>query len=174
MAKGAYHFIGEAWKNPKKKLKKLYREKLISLRAGEGFEKIPKPTRLDKARALGYKAKKGFSVVRARIKRGGRRRPLFGRKGRKPSKMGLVGFTHSMPRQSIAEERANSKYPNLEVLGSYKIGEDGQHEWFEIILVDPSAGEIKKDKNLGWISENKHRRRVYRGLTTSTRKSRNL
>jgi large subunit ribosomal protein L15e len=35
---------------------------------------IEKPTRLDRARTLGYKAKKGIVVVRVRVPRGGRKR----------------------------------------------------------------------------------------------------
>ena len=72
------------------------------------------------------------------------------------------------------EERIQRKYPNLEVLGSYEVGRDGRHKWFEIILIDPSAPEIKKDKNLKWITSGKNRRRVYRGLTSSGKKGRGL
>jgi large subunit ribosomal protein L15e len=36
----------------------------------------------------------------------------------------------------------------LEVLNSYWVGEDGQHEWFEAILVDPNHPSIKNDDNI--------------------------
>ena len=38
--------------------------------------RVPRPTRPDKARRLGYKAKQGFVVYRVRVRRGGRKRPV--------------------------------------------------------------------------------------------------
>ncbi len=170
--KGLYQHVRDLWKKPKKTMKPLVRERLIKWRRQERFVKIEKPTRIDRARALGYKAKKGFVVVRSRIRRGGRSRPLYGRRGRKPSKSGITGFTPSKSLQGIVEARVAKKYPNLEVLNSYPVGEDGIHKWFEVILVDKNAPEIKKDKNLKWISEKQHTRRVHRGLTSAGKKAR--
>ena len=43
------------------------------------------PTRPDKARLLGFKAKQGFVIFRSRVRRGGRKRPVHkGRIMRKP------------------------------------------------------------------------------------------
>ena len=95
---------------------------------------LVKPTRIARAKSLGYKAKQGFVVVRTRIKKGGRRRPTI-RKGRKPRSMGLF-FNPHKSRQAIAEQRVGGKYPNLEVLNSYYVGEDGKYNYFEVILVD--------------------------------------
>lgn len=155
-------------------MKESTRSRLIQWRRESRFERVEKPTRIDRARSLGYKAKKGFVIVRGRIGRGGRNRPVYGRRGRKPSKSGVTGFTPKKSLQWIMEERIQRKYPNLEVLGSYEVGRDGRHKWFEIILIDPSAPEIKKDKNLKWITSGKNRRRVYRGLTSSGKKGRGL
>jgi large subunit ribosomal protein L15e len=134
----------------------------MKLRKEPRFKKIDQPTRLDKARALGYKAKKGFILARVRIGRGGRKRPLYGRRGRKPSKAGLSKYTPRKSLQKIAEQRVQKKYPNLEVLGSYYAAGDGSSKWFEVILVDPKNPEIKKDKNVKWITEKQHRKRVLR------------
>lgn len=38
--------------------------------------RVPRPTRPDKARRLGYKAKQGYVVYRVRVRRGGRKRPV--------------------------------------------------------------------------------------------------
>ena len=38
--------------------------------------RVTRPTRPDKARRLGYKAKQGFVIYRARVRRGGRKRPV--------------------------------------------------------------------------------------------------
>ena len=45
--------------------------------------RVPRPSRPDKARRLGYKAKQGYVVYRVRVRRGGRKRPVAKvRKGR--------------------------------------------------------------------------------------------
>ncbi len=152
--------------------KDLIKERLLKWREESRFKKIDKPTNLDKARALGYKSKEGFVIVRGRINRGGRRRPLYGRRGRKPSKAGSVKYTPNKSLQWILEERIQRKYPNLEILGSYPVGEDGRYKWFEVIMVDPNSPVIKKDKNMKWVTEKQHRRRVFRGLTPSGKKAR--
>ena len=74
----------------------------------------------------------------------------------------------------IAEQRAGKKFKNLEVLNSYNIGKDGKYYFFEVILVDPSKPEIKKDKNFKWITNPKNKKRAERGLTSAAKKSRGL
>ena len=155
-----YQHIKNVWRG--QETKDLVKDRLIKWRKEPRFKKIDKPTRLDRARGLGYKAKKGFVLVRARIGRGGRKRPLYGKRGRKPSKAGLVRYTPRKSLRKIVEQRVQKKYPNLEVLGSYYVAEDGKSKWFEVILVDPNNPEIKKDKNVKWITEKQHRRRVLR------------
>lgn len=161
---------------PKMKLKTkaILRNRLIQWRKQHTVERIEKPTKPARARTLGYKAKKGFVIARTRVKRGGRRRRLYGRGGRKPKKAGLVKFTSGKGLQWVAEERAAKKFPNLEVLNSYYVGEDGKSKWYEIIFVDPQHPAIKRDKNIKWICKPANRRRVLRGLTSSGRKARGL
>jgi len=67
-----YHFLKEAWKKPDIKT---LRERMIKWRKSQTITKVDKPLRLDRARVLGYKNKKGFVIVRVRIKRGGHKRP---------------------------------------------------------------------------------------------------
>jgi large subunit ribosomal protein L15e len=172
MVKGLYQNVRKLWKKPKVTMKDLVRDRLIQWRKENRFVKIKKPTRIDRARALGYRAKTGFIVIRARLKRGGRRRPLYGVGGRKPSKTGLTGYTPKKSLQWIVEERVGKKYPNLEVLGSYQVGEDGKYKWFEIVMVDTKNPVIKKDKHMKWITEKQHRGRAFRGLTPSGKRAR--
>ncbi|MFO7872265.1 MAG: 50S ribosomal protein L15e [Candidatus Undinarchaeales archaeon] len=164
---GFYKYLREAWKKPNTERQ---RERYIKWRAEPRFNRIERPTRLDRARALGYKAKDGFVLVRARIKRGGRKRPRPS-KGRKPSKAGIY-FTPGKNLQTIAEERVQRKYPNLEILNSYPVGKDGRYKFYEIILVDPNHPQIKADSNINWITEKQHKRRVHRGKTSSAKKTR--
>src|SRR3989344_6271227 len=150
--KGFYHFIKQAWKKPDMKT---LRERMIEWRKSEAFTKVEKPLRLDRARALGYKAKKGFVVVRVRILRGGhkRSRPNKGRRSKRlHTRKNLM-----MNYQWIAEQRTARKYRNLEVLNSYIIGKDGLHYFYEVILVDPERPEIKNDRKISWIGKKGHR-----------------
>jgi large subunit ribosomal protein L15e len=127
------------------------KQRAIVWRRQPSSVRIDKPTRLDRARSLGYKAKHGVIVVRTRVRRGGRRklRPVL---GRRQKRMGVVKFTPTKSRQLIAEERTARKYPNLEVLNSYWVWQDGRYKWYEVILVDPNHPSIKSDKELGWIA----------------------
>jgi len=142
----------QAWRSPKDNyLRDLMRERAISWRRQPVIVRIEKPTRIDRARRLGYKAKKGFVVVRVRIRRGGRRKPRP-KMGRRQKRMGVSKYTPAKSIKLIAEERVARKYPNLEVLNSYWVWEDGVSKWYEVILVDPNSPSIKTDKDVGWIS----------------------
>jgi large subunit ribosomal protein L15e len=170
MAKGLYHYLKESWKKPDNKTLK---DRLVQWRKDNVIKVIEKPTRIDRARALGYKAKKGFIIARVRIGRGGRKRERAGVKGRKTRKT-TIRKVLKMNYQWVAEIRAAKKFKNLEVLNSYWIGKDGKHYFYEIILVDPSKQEIKKDRTTKWISSDKNRKRAERGLTSAAKKSRGL
>lgn len=167
-----YKYIRQAWKNPKANMPEIWRERLLKFRREPVTVRIERPTRLDRARSLGYKAKPGFVLIRQRVDRGGRLRPKI-RKGRRSKRMSRRLDLH-MNYQWVAEQRAVRDYPNCEVLNSYEVAKDGLHYWFEVILVDRAHPAIKADKNIGWVAEKQHKGRVYRGLTSSGRKSRAL
>lgn len=173
MAKGFYHHIRQLWRKPKQGLGPLWRERLIKWRKTDAIVKVDKPLRLDRARSLGYKAKKGIYVARVRVKRGGRKRPRPTRKGRRTKRQTLRKVL-KMNYKAVAERRAAQRFANWEVLNSYWVAQDGKFYWFEVILVNPIAPEIKKDKQLGWLASRKHRNRALRGLTSAGRKSRGL
>jgi len=164
---GMYSHIREAWKVPSKSyVKELQWNRMIEWRKQSTFIRIEHPTRLDRARSLGYKAKQGYVVVRARVRRGGLRKPAI-RAGRRPKRRGISKITMSKSIQRIAEERTSKHYPNLEVLNSYWVAEDGKHKYYEVILVDPHHSVIKADPKINWICESQHTRRVERGLTSA-------
>ncbi len=173
MAKGLYHYLREAWKRPDTSFGSYQWKRLIEWRNGPSIARIPRPTRPDRARSLGYKAKQGFIIVRVRVRRGGLRKARP-RKGRKPSKMGVLKITMRKSLQRIAEERAARKFPNLEVLNSYWVGQDGQYKYYEVIMVDPHHPAIKSDPEINWICSNKHKGRAFRGLTSAGKKGRGL
>lgn len=150
-----YRHLKESWKSPKDSyIQNVMRERAIIWRKQNSIVRIEKPTRLDRARELGYKAKQGFVIVRARVRRGGRRkpRPIL---GRRQKRMGVKKYTPAKSIRLIAEERAARKYPNLEVLNSYWVWQDGRSKWYEIIMLDRHHPSIRSDKDVGWISGNK-------------------
>lgn len=170
----AYKYIAKAWKRPDASfVKELMWHRAVEWRRQPAVFRIEKPTRLDRARRLGYKAKQGFVLARIRIRRSGmrKRRP---KAGRRQKKMGVSKFKLAKSMKLIAEERANKKFPNLEVLNSYWVWEDGRYKWFEVIMVDPSHPTIQSDKNINWICSSTHRGRVYRGLTSAGKEVRGL
>ncbi|MFH1402939.1 MAG: 50S ribosomal protein L15e [Candidatus Altiarchaeota archaeon] len=148
-------------------------ERKKSWRKGRTVVKVENPTRIDKARQYGYRAKQGFIVARVRVRTGSMRksRPV---KGRRPKRMGVKKITAGKSIQRIGEERAQKRFPNMEVLGSYWVLEDGKYKWYEVVLVDKQHPAIKNDKRISWISEPQHNRRVYRGLTPAGKKGRGL
>jgi len=164
-----YHYLKQTWKKPDKKT---LRERMIEWRKSGVFTKVDKPLRLDKARVLGYKDKKGFVIIRIRIKRGGHKRPRPN-KGRRSKRL-HTKKTLKMNYKWIAEQRVARKYKNLEVLNSYPVGKDGLHYFYEIIMVDPSKPEIKNDKTINWICKPQNKKRAMRGLTSAGKKSRGL
>ncbi len=150
---------------------KHYKGKMVVWRKEPVVNKIEKPTNPVRAREIGYKAKQGFIVVRTRIRKGGRRKSRP-RSKRMPSKQGVLKFKTHKSLQSIAEERVARHYQNLEVLNSYWVGEDGNHKFYEVILVDVNHPVIRSDKDVNWLMH--QRGRVHRGLTSAGKKSRGL
>lgn len=132
----AYKHLAMAWRKPNQSyVKRLMRDMAVKWRREGSVQRVDRPTRLDRARRLGYKAKQGFIVVRVRVRSGGARK-VRPSSGRRPKAMGVVKYTRAISLMRVAEERASRKYPNLEVLNSYHVWSDAKHHWFEIILVD--------------------------------------
>jgi large subunit ribosomal protein L15e len=131
------------WKSNADELK----SKTIGWRTEPVIHKIQRPSRLDRAHRLGYKAKQGIIVVRARVGRGGMRkqRPVA---GRRPKHLGVVHIKQGTSMRKVAERRVNEKFPNLEVLGSYYLHKDGMYYWYEVILADSNHPSIYKDKEM--------------------------
>jgi len=170
----AYKYIAEAWGKPEKSfVDELMRQRLIEWRRQPVTVRVEKPTRLDRARKLGYKAKQGFVMVRVRVRRGGLRKQRP-KAGRRPKRMGVKKYKPAKSLRLMAEERAARKFPNLEVLNSYWVGEDGRSKWFEVIMVDTHHPAVKADEDVNWICQKQHRRRVFRGLTSAGKKVRGL
>ena len=138
-----------------------------------GVVRLHRPSRVDKARRLGYKAKQGYVVYRVKIRAGGRKRQnakgiVYG----KPVNQGINKIKAVRPLQAIAEMRVGRHCGNLRVLNSYWIAQDATYKYFEVILVDPDHQAIRKDPRINWIV--RHKRRECRGLTSVGKKHRGL
>ena len=169
-----YGYVRQAWKIPSKSyVKELAWRRQIEWRRGPSFVRVEHPLRIDRARELGFRAKPGFIIVRARVRRGGRRKP-WPMGGRHPKRRGMNKITMGKSIQRMAEERVSKRHPNMEVLNSYWVGEDGGHKYYEVILVDPQHPAIRNDPKINWICEPQHRGRAFRGLTSAGRKGRGL
>ena len=123
------------------------RDRVVSWRKQDAVTRIEKPSRILRARRLGYKAKQGIIVIRMRVGTGGMRkkRPTG---GRRPKHLGVTRIKASVNMKQVADRRVLERYPNMALLGSYFIYKDGMHYWFEVILADPSHPRIIKDKEL--------------------------
>ena len=170
----AYKYMAEEWAKPEKSfVEELMRQRMIEWRRQRTVTRVERPLRLDRARKLGYKAKQGFVIARTRVRRGNLRK-IRPKSGRRPKRMGVKKFKPAKSLRLIAEERAARKFPNMEILNSYWVGEDGRSKWFEVILVDTNSPSIKTDKDVGWITEKQHKRRAFRSLTSAGKKIRSL
>lgn len=134
---GMYKYVGQTWnRREKTDFEQYLRHLAIKWRREPTVHRIDHPTRIERARALGYKAKQGYVVVRVRIRKGGARKPRP-RAGRRQKALGVTKYTRAVSLKNIAEEKAKKRFPNLRVLNSYYVWEDGMNHWFETILRDP-------------------------------------
>jgi len=123
------------------------RNRVILWRRQNAMTRIDRPSRLLRARRLGYKAKEGIIVVRMRVGTGGMRKQRP-RGGRRPKHLGVTRIKADVNMQQVAERHVLEKHRNMKLLGSYFLYKDGKHIWYEVILADPSHPRIAKDKEL--------------------------
>eukprot|EP00477_Mikrocytos_mackini_P000075 GAHX01000079.1.p1 GENE.GAHX01000079.1~~GAHX01000079.1.p1 ORF type:complete len:204 (+),score=21.67 GAHX01000079.1:36-647(+) len=172
---GSATYINALWRTKQSDVMRY----LLRLRAWEGRQlgrivRLSSPSRPEKARALGYKAKQGYVIVRIRTRKHGMKRDV--RKGklhRKPRNTGVY-VKNDRNAQTIAETRVCREFPNLRILGSYWVAEDGTYKFYETILVDPMHNAVRNDGKMNWVCDGKHSGKADRGLTSSGRKARGL
>lgn len=135
-----YKYIRETWKGLYKDREKL-KAMLMELRKEPTMRRIERPSRLDRARRLGYKPIQGVTVVRIKVAKGGMRKSRP-KAGRRPKHIGVVKIKANVSAKEVAERRVKKRYPNMKVLGSYYLCEDGKQKWYEFILEDPNHPRI--------------------------------
>ncbi len=123
------------------------RQRAVIWRNQNAVTRVEKPSRIARARRLGYKAKQGIIVIRMRVGTGGMRKQRP-RGGRRPKHLGVTKIKADVSMKQVAERRVLERYPNMKLLGSYFLYKDGMHYWFEVVLADPSHPRIAKDKEI--------------------------
>jgi large subunit ribosomal protein L15e len=142
-----HSYMAQTWTRMWKENSDELKSKAIAWRQEPTINRIARPSRIDRARRLGYKAKQGIVVVRTRVGRGGMRkqRPVA---GRRPKHIGVVHIKQGINMRKVAERRVSEKFPNLEVMGSYYLHKDGKNIWYEVIMADPAHPAISKDREM--------------------------
>merc|ERR1712055_50280 len=173
---GAYKYMQELYRKKQCDVMRfLLRVRCWQYRQLSAIHRASRPTRPDKARRLGYRAKQGFCVYRIRVRRGGRKRPVpKGATYGKPTNQGVNQLKFQRSLQSVAEERVGRRCGGLRVLNSYWVAEDSTYKFFEVIMVDTFHKAIRRDANINWICKSVHKHREMRGLTSAGKKSRGL
>ena len=173
---GAYKYLQELWrKKQSDTIRFVMRVRCWEYRQLAVIHKVTRPSRLDKARALGFKQKQGYVIYRCRIRRGGRKRAVHkGCVHGKPVHQGIRKLKKARSHRSVAEEKVGRHCSNLRLLNSYWVGQDAAQKFFEVICVDPTHNAIRRDPRINWICSEKHNRREVRGLTAAGKKYRGL
>ncbi|RYP10406.1 hypothetical protein DL765_008102 [Monosporascus sp. GIB2] len=173
---GALKYVEELQKKKQSDvLRFLLRVRCWELRQLNVIHRASRPSRPDKARRLGYKAKQGYVIYRVRVRRGGRKRPVpKGATYGKPTNQGVNQLKYQRSLKATAEERVGRRCANLRVLNSYWINQDSTYKYYEVILVDPQHKAIRQDPRINWIVNPVHKHRECRGLTATGKKSRGL
>merc|ERR1712093_929203 len=173
---GALKYVEELQKKKQSDvLRFLLRVRCWELRQLNVVHRASRPSRPDKARRLGYKAKQGYVIYRVRVRRGGRKRPVpKGATYGKPSSQGVSKLKPKRNLRSIAEGRVGRKCGGLRVMNSYWVNQDSTYKYFEVILVDPTHNVIRNDPKVNWICNSVHKHRESRGLTSAGRAARGL
>ncbi|KAI9753815.1 MAG: hypothetical protein M4579_004996 [Chaenotheca gracillima] len=173
---GALKYVEEIHKKKQSDvLRFLLRVRCWELRQLNVIHRASRPSRPDKARRLGYKAKQGFVIYRVRVRRGGRKRPVpKGATYGKPTNQGVNQLKYQRSLRSTAEGRVGKRCANLRVLNSYWVNQDSTYKYYEVILVDPQHKAIRRDPRINWIVNPVHKHRESRGLTATGKKSRGL
>lgn len=104
---GAYRYMQELYRKKQSDvLRYLLRMRVWQYRQLTKMVRSPRPSRPDKARRLGFRAKQGYVIYRIRVRRGGRKRPVpKGCTYGKPKSHGINELKPSRCLQSVAEVR---------------------------------------------------------------------
>ncbi|XP_068224029.1 large ribosomal subunit protein eL15 [Palaemon carinicauda] len=173
---GAYKYMQEIYRKKQSDVMRfLLRIRAWHYRHLSKLHRAPRPSRPEKARRLGYKAKQGIVIYRIRVRRGGRKRPVpKGATYGKPKSHGVNQLKPTRNLQSLAEERVGRRLGGLVVLNSYWVAQDSTYKYYEVILLVPTHKAIRRNPTYNWACRPQHKHRELRGKTSAGRKHRGL
>ncbi|EAN30596.1 60S ribosomal protein L15-1 [Theileria parva strain Muguga] len=173
---GAYKYLEELWRKKQSDvMRTLLRIRTWEYRQLPALHRVSRPTRPDKARRLGYKAKQGFVIYRVRVRRGDRKKNVAnGIVYGKPKHQGIRKQKSKRNLRSVAEERVGRHCGGLRVLNSYWVGQDEVYKFYEVVLVDPAHNAVRNNPRLNYLCKPVHKHREMRGLTSAGKKYRGL
>ena len=173
---GCYKYMEEMYKKKQSDvLRFLLRVRNWEWRHLPSIHRAPRPTRPDKARRLGYKAKQGFVIYRVRVRRGNRKKPVpKGLTNCKPKNQGVTHLKPKRQHRNLADERAGRKLGGLRLLNSYWVNQDSTYKYYECIMIDPAHNCIRGDPRINWICKASMKHRELRGVTSAGRHSRGM
>ena len=173
---GAFRYLNELWKKKQSDtICFLLRVRCWEYRNLPVIHRAARPTRPDKARNLGYKAKQGFCIYRVRVKRGSRKMVKSkGHNNGKPRNCGIRKHKWRRNHRSKAEERVGRACAGLRVLNSYWVAQDTMYKYYEVIMVDTHHKAVRTDPRVNWLCNHVHKHRELRGLTSAGRQGRGL
>lgn len=137
-----YKMMQRLWRERPEVLRSLLRKRMVAWRRMRAVERVEKPLRMDRARALGYKAQQGYVVALVRVRRGGFSKPRP-RSGRRPKAIGVVRHKVNVSIKEEAVQRFRKHFPNLKPLGAYPLAQDSLYRWYEVVALDPSHPAVK-------------------------------
>lgn len=114
---GAYKYLQELYtKKQSDVLQFVSRVRCWEYRQLAVIHRASRPSRPDKARRLGYKAKQGYLIYRIRVRRGNRKKPApKGATYGKPVRQGINHLKFQRGLKATAEERVGKRCGNLRV-----------------------------------------------------------
>ncbi len=114
---GAYKYLTELYtKKQSDVLQFVSRVRCWEYRQLAIIHRASRPSRPDKARRLGYKAKQGYLIYRIRVRKGNRKKPVpKGATYGKPVRQGVNHLKYQRGLKSTAEERVGKRCGNLRV-----------------------------------------------------------
>ncbi|PIO62882.1 ribosomal L15 [Teladorsagia circumcincta] len=102
---GAYKYMQEIWRKKQSDVMRyILRIRTWQYRQLSAVHRVSRPTRPEKARRMGYRAKQGYCIYRVRVRRGNRKRPVTkGQTYGKPKTHGVNELKLARSKQAIAE-----------------------------------------------------------------------
>uniref|UniRef100_A0A0E0HPK5 Ribosomal protein L15 n=1 Tax=Oryza nivara TaxID=4536 RepID=A0A0E0HPK5_ORYNI len=165
---GAYRCVSELWRRKQSDVMTFVQR--VRCWDHRRQPAIGRPTRPDKARRLGDKAKQGYVVLPCPSRRGGRKRPVpKGIVYSKPKHQGITQLKFQRNKRSVAEELLGASWVH-----SGCSTPTGTPPNFEIILVDVAHSAIRDDLRINWLCKPVHKHGELHGLTSAGNKYRGL